>query len=355
LRLTDRIDEALGLLDRAEPQAREAGRVDLLARIHHLRGNLFFPQGRAQECLAEQRAALEAARSVDAPELVAMALGGLGDAEYANTMLLSANRHFKECVAIAREHGLGRIEVANGSMVAVTRLAEGPMSRAVEEAEANVKVAQRVGHGRAQIISHHAAAQAAIFGGDTETAMYHTSMARELTVRVGAKRFEPENDIFEALVLLQLGRASEAAALAETVWSNCDELAIRYLGGLALGCLAQASQDTARREWALAEGERLLTTSTLSHNHLYFRLCAIEACLGSGAWNEAERHAVALDREFAKEPTPMVTFMVSRAKMLARKGRGEPIEPAKAARLIEDGRTLGCLVGVRALEDLVSD
>ena len=352
LRMTDRIHEALLLLVRAEQAARDAGRTDFLARIHHLRGNLFFPQGRVKECLAEQRAALEAARFVGAPELIAMALGGLADAEYANNLLLSANRHFRDCVALAREHGLGRIEVANGSMIAVTQSSLGPLSLVLEEANANIEMARKVGHGRAEIISHHAAVLAATYTGDLDAAMRHLDMARELTGRLGAKRFEPENDVFEAIVLLQQQRHAEAATLAEKAWSKCDDMAKTYLGGLVIGYLAQATQDPVRRQWALEEGERLIAENAVGHNRLFFRLAAIEASLDSGFWNEADRHADALDRAFSEEPTPMTDFMIARARLLARHGRGEPIARADVERLIHEGSTLGYLVAVGALEAL---
>jgi class 3 adenylate cyclase/tetratricopeptide (TPR) repeat protein len=354
LRMTDRIDEALLLLVRAEEAAREAGRPDFLARIHHLRGNLFFPQGRVKECLVEQRAALEAAEAVGAPELIAMALGGLADAEYANNLLLRANQHFRECVALARQHGFGRIEVANGSMIAITQTGLGPLSLVLEEADGNIEMARKVGHGRAEIISHHAAVFAATYIGDADTAMRHLAMARELTGRLGARRFDPENDILQAIILLQQRRHGEAAALAETAWSKCDDMAKTYLGGLVLGYLAQTTQDPSRRQWALEEGERLIARNAVGHNLLFFRLAAIEASLDSGFWNEADRHADALEDGFRDEPTPMTNFMIARARLLARQGRGEPITKANVGRLIDQGRDLGYLCAVEALEALPS-
>src|SRR5438128_5167089 len=91
------------------------------ARLHFLRGNLCFPRGDIEGCLREHGRSLELARAVGAPELEAEALGGLGDAEYMRGRMISAHRHFQDCIVLAARHGLGRIGSANRPMAAFTR------------------------------------------------------------------------------------------------------------------------------------------------------------------------------------------------------------------------------------------
>jgi tetratricopeptide (TPR) repeat protein len=118
-RLLDRNDEALALLEEAEPTFLAEGRLAELGRLEHLRGNLYYPLGRIAACQAAHEKAVEYAERSGSIELKASALGGLGDAAFARGRLVTAERRFTECVELAHRHGLGRVEVANTPMVAV--------------------------------------------------------------------------------------------------------------------------------------------------------------------------------------------------------------------------------------------
>lgn len=353
-RLTDQIDEAMSILEQAEIHAQAASDANLIAQIHHLRGNLYFPGGRLQECLAEHNKAYDKARETGSPELEALALGGLADAEYANGLYESALDHFRHCVALARENALGRIEVANGAMIAATHCYVGPLTGAYEEALANIEAAQMVGHGRAEIVSQHSACFAKLYAGDFEAALAHVRRAHQVTEVIHAMRFVPENAIFEAELARRMGQAGRAEALAEQAWSLCDETTLTYLGPTVLGMLAEAVTDASRRRWALAEGERLLAGPTVAHNHLFFRSAAIDVSLASGEWGETERHAAALDAAFAKS-TPFIRFLVARGHLLARVGRGESVGTAEVSQLAGEGRNLGYTLYVTALDNASVD
>ncbi|MCV4614840.1 hypothetical protein OFM04_33600, partial [Escherichia coli] len=80
MRLTDRLREAEEALARAEAVAERLPLPEELARIHHLRGNLFFPQGRLEECLQAHARSLDLARTARSVEAEVRALGGMGDA-----------------------------------------------------------------------------------------------------------------------------------------------------------------------------------------------------------------------------------------------------------------------------------
>ena len=127
------------------------------ARIHFLRGNLYFPRGDIEGCLREHGIALELARRAGAAELEATALGGLGDAEYVRGRMISALDRFRECVELCERHGFGRIEVANRPMMAFTQWFAGDTKGALTVANTAIARAARVGHRRAEMIGHHAA------------------------------------------------------------------------------------------------------------------------------------------------------------------------------------------------------
>ena len=77
MRIADRIDEALAMLDAAEAIATDKERDMDLAWIHHLRGNFYFPLGRVEGCAAEHARALDHAKRVKSKELETRALGAL--------------------------------------------------------------------------------------------------------------------------------------------------------------------------------------------------------------------------------------------------------------------------------------
>jgi len=95
-----------------------------------------------------------------------------------------------------------------------------------------------------------------------------------------------------------------------------------YMGPIFLGMLAIATADPAARHAALAEAEALLATNSISHDHMLFRRDAIDACLGGQAWDQAERHAVALEAFGRQEPLPWTLFFVARGRALAAHGQG---------------------------------
>jgi hypothetical protein len=84
LRLIDRNHDALALLAEAEPTCSTACRFADLSRLAHLWGNLYFPLDHTAACQAAHEKALDYAERSGSIELKARALGGLGDAAYAD-------------------------------------------------------------------------------------------------------------------------------------------------------------------------------------------------------------------------------------------------------------------------------
>jgi len=352
-RVTDDLAGALTDLEQAETVAARNNLAAELARIHFLRGNLCFPRGDTEGCLREHGITLELARRVEAAELEAMALGGLGDAEYSRGRMITAHARFRQCVELCERRGLGRIEVANRPMLAFTQWYAGDTRGALAVAEIAISRAVRVGHRRAEMVGHHAAFFCRHALMDFEAASGHAEAALMLAQQLGARRFETEALVFRAELHRLAGRREQALAAADEAVRISRETGAAFLGPFALGALALASEDPTVRQVALEEGEAMLEAGAVSHNHLLFRRDAIEAYLGVGDWRGAERSAAALAKYTRSEPLPFADFYIARARALAALGGGQSNATALAAELTdlrEKGERLGLRVALAEIE-----
>jgi tetratricopeptide (TPR) repeat protein len=351
-RIADDLDGAFTDLRRAEEVASRLGLKTEEAQIHFLRGNLLFPRGDLEGCLQEHSTSLKWAREARSPELEAAALGGLGDAEYVAGRMLSAHERFRDCVALSLRHGFGRIEVANRPMMSFTRWFGGDVRGALPDAEEAIAAARRVGHQRAEMVGHHAAWFCLHSLMNFDSAWDHAEAALALSRQLGARRFDAEAVAFQAELHRRVGRREEAVAAAEEAVRISRETSVAFIGPFALGVLALATADPTRRSDALAEGEAILEAGAVSHNHLLFRRDAVEACLETLAWDQADHHAAALEAFAQKEPSPWSNFVVARGHALAAFGRGARSVGLsdKLSCLREDGERLGLLVALPAIE-----
>jgi class 3 adenylate cyclase/tetratricopeptide (TPR) repeat protein len=345
-RVTDDLAGAVADLELADAVAERDHLLAEQARIHFLHGNLCFPRGDLDGCLREHGMGLALARRAGATELEAMALGGLGDAEYVRGRMISAHDRFGECVELCERHGFGRIEVANRPMTAFTRWFAGDTRGALAVAETAITRAARVGHRRAEMISHHAAFFCRHALMDFEAASRHAEAALTLAHQLGARRFETEALAFLAELHGLAGRRAEAIAKAEEAVRISRETSPAFLGPFALGALALATDDPTARQAALDEAEALLRTGAVSHNHLLFPRDAIEAYFEAGNWDRMERCAAQLEQYTRSEPLPFADFYISRGRALAAFGRGPSQTTALAAEL-ERVRDQGDRIGIR--------
>ncbi len=354
------IDDLAGAsadLDRAEMVAVDHGLVAERARVHVLRGNLCFPRGDIDGCLREHGRALELARRARLQEQEAAALGGLGDAAYMQGRMVSAHEAFRQCVELCQENGLGRIELANRPMLALTRWFAGDTRGALAEALTAVAAAERAAQRRACMVAHHAAYFCCHSLLDLAGARTHAEAAEALARELSARRFEAEAIAFRAELCRLSGNQTEALAAAAEALAICRETGMTFLGPYVLGLVARTTADPAERDTALAEGEALLAAGAVSHNHFLFRRDALEACLQVGAWDEAERHALALERYDSAERSQWTLFVAARGRALAAYGRGvaTPVLVAELARVRAAGERLGHRDALPALNAALSD
>ena len=88
---------------------------------------------------------------------------------------------------------------------------------------------------------------------------------------------------------------------------------------------------------------------------MYFNNHMMTASLKRREWEAAESFAQAMADYTAKEPFPWADFLIGRARILIRIGRGERSEAARAelARVTELGREYNFIRATQALDEAV--
>jgi tetratricopeptide (TPR) repeat protein len=329
MRLMDRYEDAFAALEKAEAAALEQNLLAELSRTHHLRGNLCFPLGDIDGCLREHRFALSFARQAGSLELEARALGGLGDAEYARGHMRAAHDHFRRCVDLSREHGFGRIEVANLSMVAHTYSYLNDFTAAKETGLAAVELAARVGHQRAEIIAHNAIMNVVRSTGEFPTARAYNDRAMTLAQALGSKRFESVSLKDLAMFLSAEGCKADALRALHRALEISREVGISFMGPCILAEIAATTDDPRECRESLEEGEVILSKGSVGHNHLWFYRYAMDASLRARRWDEAERYCDALENYTRPEPLPWADFFIKYGRTLSEHGRNPTSETGK--------------------------
>ena len=324
MRLTDELNEALRYLDRAQGPAKSNGLNLELARLHHLRGNLYFPLGNIDGCREEHQLALEYAQTAGSPEWEARALGGIGDAEYARGRLLTAHKVFLRCFDLCREHGFGRIEAPNLGMIGGggTYHYMHDLDAALAASLPAIEMSERFGHNRATLNNNFGAAQIYFDTGEFSKAEMHLDRMKALIEHLGTQRFMARCLHHEGRIRLEQGNRREAVKLCRTAMKISRETGTGYCGPLILATLARATDDSNERTEALSEGERLLDEGCLSHNYYEFYIEGMEGALERQDWKLVERYAEALEVFTSIERLPRTDFFIARGQALAAFGCG---------------------------------
>jgi tetratricopeptide (TPR) repeat protein len=337
LRMSDRLGEALSALDRAE-QLTPAGADLERAQIYYLRGNLFFPMGRIEECMQQHRQALEHARRIGSGEWEARTIGGMADAYFASGRFVTAHRYFAECVQLARKHGARKVEVANLTMqgAVYSYLMDSPET-GMELCREAIDLATRLAQPRPAVVGHHGLALGYLYADDLPSAISHGDAALELAREMDSPRFESESMAFVALCKFKAGERAGLAEVLEKALALAKH-SIPYCGPLIFGLLAELATDAGERKKWIREGERVLEAGCIAFNYYYFNLTGMELSLQDGELDQALEFALRMERAFTAEAIPLVQFTVAqgRARVAVARGADDPTLLAELERLQQD-------------------
>ncbi|MBF6992271.1 BTAD domain-containing putative transcriptional regulator [Cupriavidus sp. IK-TO18] len=355
LRLLDRHEEALSALREAEQAAAKLGQSERLAEIESLRGNLYFPMGDMDRCLAAHQRALGHARAAGSVLGEARALGGLGDAYYQQGRMITAHPHFVRCVELARTHGFVRIECANLPMVGAVELFLNQLDAARAHCEEGLRLAQRIGDARSEMLAYDVMTSTAQLAGDWPHAEAHARLALALTRRLGARRFEAEVLARLGLALGALGQMQEAEALLDEALQLSHASGLRYSGPTVLGFLARTTRDPGRQLHALRQAEAILAQGCVSHCHVDLLEAAIDVSVSLRHWQEADRYLAALQDYMRPEPFPWGDFLIRRGRALVsagqeKEGSGTPALRENLRQLRDEAHAAGLHASVEAID-----
>ena len=326
LRVADRQTAALDALDKAEAAAIKHNLLSERARIHYLRGNVYFPLGNIDGCLEEHEKALRFAREVGSTEGEALALGGLGDAYYLRGQMRTACEQFQACIEVCRKHGYGRIEVANRHMVGWTRFHLMEFAEALDDANETVKMAAQISHHRAEVLGLMLAGQIELELGHFVDAEKDLDRALGLAQSISASNFEAQ--ILTSLARLSAAqkRTRDARDFAQRALGVVREVGMTFVGPAALAVWASVNDDAQECRKAFMEAEQILDSGCVAHNHIWFARTAIDDALATGEWDKAERYATRLQDYTRKQPLAWPDFIIARGRALAAWGRGTRTE-----------------------------
>lgn len=315
-RILTNIDGAFASLDVAEPLATAADAPALLSEIHYIRGNLHFARGQREACLREHGLALAAAERAREPEWQARAYSGLGDAAYLQGRMSSAVRHFRNCIDIARQHGLLRIVPANQCMVGDSLLYDLKMEEALAEIEEARALATRIGDRFCEMFALQSESYVHWASGRLPEAEAPTHAALDLARKLGARRYEAILLCVLAEVRNAQQRKEEAEAMLQEAYAIGAETGYGFCGPIICSEFALLKgASTEGRGW-IERGIEMLATARLAHNDIFFRKAAIDWGIGAGDWGLVHQMCEDLLALTEAEPLPYVEFYVDRARTL---------------------------------------
>jgi tetratricopeptide (TPR) repeat protein len=354
LRILDRYEEALTQLDRAEALAAHVGRDQDWLRIHSLRGNILFPLGQAERCIAAHEDALTVARRMADPEAEARALSGLGDAHFAGRRIVTAERTYNACVQLAEANGLDAVTLANLSLRGHMRLYLCRIEEARTDCQRAVEMSVAAGNRRAEVMARGSCLGKVLMElGEFLEADRAFAEAGRLAAELGAHRYESLNLLFRGKVALETGSRVDALECGRRAAAIARKAGPRFCLPLALGVVARAEETADACRAALAQAEALISAGCLAHNPLWFYRDAALAVVAHGWPDEAHRYARALRDAFASESVPWCDLVADGADALAawlQTGDRTMVEVVR-----ERGRALGFTGWARVLGDASDD
>ena len=284
LRVVGRSEETARNLARAEPLAQRD--IDR-AKLHYQFGNLHFLSGDSDEALKQHRDALRFARAAGSAEFECRALSGLADVHYMRGRMVSAHTQSEECVATARQHGLGYVVASNLPALGNMRyLSQGPAA-ARKIHETGVQEVVEANNPRAEMIIRYNLSAILLDGTEHEAALEQAELSLAACERIEAQIWLPLMKSCRLRVHHRMGENVETEMVE--VAKQAEEISPALGGPWVSGGLAWIAQDLDTAMQAMNRAEAIIGSGCVAHNQLWFYRDAIDSCLRFDQWGQSGR------------------------------------------------------------------
>ncbi|MEW8029610.1 MAG: BTAD domain-containing putative transcriptional regulator [Candidatus Thiodiazotropha sp.] len=356
LTVQDKLDQALEMLEHAEPLAEMSRNTTLLTELHYRRGDILFALARTEACLQAHRQAEFLARESANPLLEIRAQAGLADACYAKGLIVTAREHFEQCLKLARAEQRLPQEVGNLSMYGLTHLYTGSISDALATLQEAGKLAAEYGNLRAEMTAYMNLGLVLLFTEDIDSAERYGHLGLKLAQQLRASRFYGDNlaQIGEAKVLK--GEIQAGVRYLERAYQAALDSVPTHIAPYILGVLARVTRDENQRHDAIREGQRYLDQGSLSHNYLHFYQNMIEVYLHKAEPERMLYYADALAEYTRHQPLPWSDFYIERGRLLALNltGKCDRKSSRQAESLLEAAAKAGIHTGTQELKTIAA-
>jgi tetratricopeptide (TPR) repeat protein len=228
----------------------------------------------------------------------------------------SAVRHFRNCIDIARQHGLLRIVPANQCMVGDSLVYDLKMDEALAEIAEARALAIRIGDRFCEMFALQSESYVHWASGRFQEAEAPTDAALDLARKLGARRYEAILLCVLAEVRSAQQRKQEAEAMLQDAYAIGAETGYGFCGPIICSEFALLKGASAEGRGWIERGIEMLATARLAHNDIFFRKAAIDWGIGAGDWGLVSQMCEDLLALTEAEPLPYVEFYVDRARAL---------------------------------------
>ena len=311
-------EESSEILEKTEKIAKSRDLQPRLAQVGYYRGSYLFTQNELNTAEISYQSGLDNAKKCSDKLWAARNLSGLADCYYAGMQMSKALSSFRECIEIAHEEGLGRIEVANRYMTGLTRRYLNEMQEALDDTLAAKQLAIEVGHHRSEMYSTNFTAEFLLDMGQVDEALKASSRALELTFLTGNERFRAYVMNQQARGLMVSGDREEALNVLSEAIAISRKVGMFFVGPRLLGTLSICSKDEDARKVALKEGTKILESGCHAHNRLWFLRDAIESTLNSDERDLVLKYSDWLENITEQEPLPWSNYFIERGRAIVR-------------------------------------
>ena len=349
----DRYPEAEVILDAAEALAAEQDLTEVAAQIHRHRATITFARGDVRATFAESARVLQLAEHSGLQLLRAGALSCMGDAEAASGKFLSARGYYQDCLDICEREGFRQFAVIHVKMLGDNDFYRGKLRAARAAYERVIREAAELRNRRGEAFARHMIAYFHCFEGKAEAALEEVAVARELLLRIYAKRFLMNNLCLKGVAYRLLDERDRALRTLQEAESWQRFSAWSRAMPWVLGERALTLEDPAARARVLDRGEAMLAAGEGGYFNFEFYRPAMEAALESRDWPRARRLALAFEKSMGSEVIGLPDFFIRRARALADAGEGGG-DPAILSTLRDQALEMGLPMDARALEQALA-